>query len=92
MAKELNEYGYKDPTAFTAIHNIERKEIPMKEYKAGYIKRLKFGTPVRLVKDGQTVRAVEGWVVGSGKKKVFRASITGTVYEIEDREGWHWET
>ena len=54
------------------------------------VKRLKPGTKVELVKSDRPDGRIRGHVVASGSKKVF-VSESGTVYDIKDRSGWHWE-
>ena len=54
------------------------------------VKRLKPGTKVELVKDGRRDGRIRGHIVASGPKKVF-VSESGTIYDIKDRPGWHWE-
>lgn len=53
------------------------------------VKRLKAGASVALVHDATGQRIV-GTVVQDYKRKAFK-SKSGTLYDIKDRSGWHWE-
>ena len=55
------------------------------------VKRLKPGTEVFLARDHDPSQRVSGLVIQSGKKKLFKAIMSGTTYDIKDRSGWHWE-
>ena len=55
------------------------------------VKRLKPGTEVFLARDHDPSQRVSGLVIQSGKKKLFKAIMSGTTYDIKDRPGWHRE-
>lgn len=63
--------------------------MDIKILTADKVKKLPPGTDVIIVneKDGTKGRL---WIVKSGRKKMLRG-VTGTLLDIVDRNGWHYE-